>query len=293
MFVITGATGKVGGGIAERLLAGGKQVKAIGRNKEKLAGLAKQGAQIAEGNMEDSVFLAKTFSGAESVFLMVPPNLQAEDIMAHYDRVGESLTRALKESGVKAAVVLSSIGGDMPKGNGPVAGLYRLEQKLNALPGVDVLFLRPAYFMENQLASLGMIKAMGMNGGAIGGDVAIPQIATQDIAEHASRRMLKKDWSGKAVQDLLGPRDLSMNEATAAIGKAIGKPDLKYVQFPYEEALKGMMGAGISRSVAESFVEMNRGFNEGTITRPKRSAANTTPTSIEQLAPVFTRAFQA
>jgi uncharacterized protein YbjT (DUF2867 family) len=293
MFVITGATGKVGGGIAERLLAAGKKVKAIARSKDKLSALAAKGAEIAAGDGADAVFLAKSFSGAECVFLMVPPDLQVDDIQAHYDKFGGALVRAIKESGVKSVVTLSSVGADMPKGNGPVAGLYRLEQLVNGLAGVDALHLRPCYFMENQYASIGMIKGMGINGGAIRGDLKFPQIATRDIADAGALRMQKQDWKGKEVMDLLGQRDVSMDEFTAVVGKAIGKPDLKYVQFPYPDALQGMIGAGLSRSVAESFIEMNTGFNEGTISIPKRSAANSTPTPVEEFAKDYARAFQA
>jgi len=293
MYVITGATGKVGGGIAERLLKEGKQVKAIGRSQDKLAKLAKQGAQTAAGDSADAAFLAKAFAGAECVFLMVPPDLASPDILAHYERFGEALVKGLKESGVKSAVVLSSIGGDMPKGNGPVAGLYRLEQKLNAVAGVDFLILRPGYFMENQYGSIGMIKGMGINGSPLKGDLAFPQIATRDISEYAAKRMLKKDWKGKEIAPLMGPKDLTMNEATAALGKAIGKPDLKYMQFPYEDALKGMLGAGFSQSVAESFVEMNKGFNEKTISTPKRTPETTTPTTIDQFAQEFAQVYKA
>lgn len=293
MYVITGATGKVGGGIAERLLAAGKKVKAVARSKDKLAALAAKGAEIAAGDGADAVFLAKTFSGAECVFLMVPPDLATADIQAHYDKFGGALAKAVKESGVKSVVALSSVGADMPKGNGPVAGLYRLEQVINAIAGVDALYLRPCYFMENQFASIGMIKGMGINGGAIRGDLAFPQIATRDISEAGANRMLKKDWNGKSVMDLLGPRDITMNEVTAALGKAIGKPDLKYVQFPYPDALQGMIGAGLSKSVSESFIEMNKGFNEGTISIPKRTPANTTATPIEEFAKGFALAYQA
>lgn len=293
MFVITGATGKVGGGIAERLLAAGKKVKAIARSKDKLAALGAKGAEIAVGDAADAVFLAKTFAGAEQVFLMIPPDLAAADIGAHYDRFGGALAKAVRESGVKAVVTLSSVGADMPSGNGPVAGLYRFEKLIDAIPGIDVLHLRPCYFFENQFGSIGMIKGMGINGGAIRADLKFPQIATADIAEAGARRMLKKDWSGKSVMDLLGAADISMQEATTVLGKAIGKPDLKYVQFPYPDALQGMIGAGISKSVAESFIEMNKGFNEGTITIPKRTPANTTATSIEAFAPVFAGAYKA
>ena len=293
MFIITGATGKVGGGIAERLLAEGKKVRVIGRNREKLSALEKKGAEIAVGSMEDAVFLAKNFIGAEVVFAMVPPDLATPDVQAHYDRFGSVMAKALAESGVRNVVHLSSVGAHLAKGNGPIAGLHRQEERLNALSGVNVLHLRAGYFMENQYGNMGMIKGMGINGSPMNGDLKIPQIATKDIAAHAAERMVKKDFTGKVVQDLLGARDVSMREATTAIGKAIGKPELPYVQFPYEDALKAMVGAGLSQSMAESFVEMTKGFNEGTLGKPERNASNTTPTTIEEFAKEFARAYQA
>lgn len=293
MFVIIGASGHIGGGIAQRLLAAGKQVKAIGRSRDKLAGLEKQGAEIAEGNAEDSVFLAKNLVGAEGVFVLIPPDVQAPDLAAAQDRVGAAIVKAIAESGVRYVVNLSSMGADLEGGTGPIKGLHRQELRLNALTGVNVLHLRPAYFMENLMTAIPMIKGMGINGSAMKADIKFAQIATKDIAEYAAKRLQKKDFSGSSVQELLGQRDLSMQESTQVIGKAIGKPDLAYVQFPYEDALKGMMGAGLSKSMAESYVEMMKGFNEGLLGRFTRTPANTTPTSIEAFSEEFARAYQS
>jgi uncharacterized protein YbjT (DUF2867 family) len=293
MFVVTGATGHVGSGITEKLLAHGKKVKAIGRNRSKLSRLEKKGAETAEGSMDDTVFLAKSFVGAEAVFIMVPPDMQSPDIQAHYDRFGQALVKAVAESGVRYVVSLSSIGADLAQGTGPITGLHRQEQRLNALSGVNILHLRPGYFMENQFGSIPMIKGMGINGSVLKPDLKFPQIATKDIADHAAKRLQKKDFSGHGVQELLGPRDVSMQEVTAALGQAIGKPDLRYVQFSHEDAVKGMVGAGLSKSIAENFAEMNQAFNEGRVGKVERNAANTTPTSIEDFAKEFARAYQS
>ena len=43
MYVIVGATGNTGSVLAEKLLAQGEKVRAIGRNKEKLATAGSQG----------------------------------------------------------------------------------------------------------------------------------------------------------------------------------------------------------------------------------------------------------
>jgi uncharacterized protein YbjT (DUF2867 family) len=110
MIVITGATGNIGSKTAAKLLAQGKKVKVIARNSEKLEELKKQGAEVELGDMHDSAFLTKAFKGAEAVFLIVPPNLQAENISKHQDAVGEAQVEAIKNAGVKNVVFISSQG---------------------------------------------------------------------------------------------------------------------------------------------------------------------------------------
>lgn len=293
MFVITGASGNIGKIITEKLLAEGKKVKVFARHKEKLATLEKLGAEMVVGDLGDSVFLAKTFSGAEAVFTMLPMEMNVTNVQAHQDRIGGSIAKAVAESGVTAVVNLSSMGAHLPAGTGPILGLHRLEEGLNAIANLNVLHLRPAYFMENLFSNIGMIKNMGIAGSPIRADMKIAQIATRDIGVHAALRLLKKDFQGKQVQELLGQRDLSMEEVIGILGKAIGKPELNYVQFPYADALAGMTSMGMSPSLAESYIEMSKGFNENILGVVNRNAGNTTPTSIEDFAPIFAEAFNA
>jgi uncharacterized protein YbjT (DUF2867 family) len=146
--------------------------------------------------------------------------------------------------------------------------------------------------MENVLFNINLIKQAGINGTPLRADLAIPMITTQDIAAVAARRLLALDFSGKTTQELLGPREISMAEATRIMGMAIGKPDLSYVQFPYEQAEQAMIGTGMSPNVARAFIEMYRAFNDGLLrpTEP-RSAANTTPTSFETFIKTFAAAY--
>ena len=84
-----------------------------------------------------------------------------------------------------------------------------------------------------------------------------------------------------------------LNEAVAILGRRIGKPDLKYVQFMYEDAAKGMMGMGISEDVSSLFIEMCEALNNGLFSVGlKRTAENTTPTSIEEFAETFAYHFE-
>jgi len=294
LYVVLGATGHVGGVIASRLLDQKKKVRVVGRDAAKLRPFADRGAESATASVEDSASLAKAFAGGTAAFVLVPPNSQVREFRAYQRRVVEAIASALEAARVPRVVSLSSIGADRPDQNGPVAGLYEMEQRLNRL-AADVLHLRPGFFMENNLMSIGMIKGMGMNGSATRGDLKLPMIATHDIGEVAARRLAALDFTGKGALELMGPRDVTMAEVTIALGRAIGKPDLKYVQFPYEDAKKGLVGMGLPEEMAGLYVELSKGFNDGAAkaTQP-RSAATTTPTTIESFADkVFAPAYRA
>jgi uncharacterized protein YbjT (DUF2867 family) len=294
LYVVLGATGHVGGIVATRLLDAGKRVRAVARRADGLAPLVRRGAEAASGSVDDPAFLRKALDGARAAFVLLPPNF-APGIRAWQDRTAGLLGDALAAARVSHAVSLSSVGAQSGSGNGPIAGLHALEQRLDQVPGLSPLHLRPGYFFENHLGSIGMIKGMWLVGSALRPDLEMAQIASRDIGEAAARRLLALDWKGRAIQELHGERLLTMMETATALGKAIGKPDLRYVQFPYADALKGMIGAGLPEEMAALYVEMSKGFNEGHVTMAQaRGAATTTPTSIERWATeVFAPAFAA
>lgn len=295
MITIIGATGHIGKRTAELLLKKGLKIRAVMRNAEKANDLKKKGADIVAGDVNDSNFLTTALRGSDAAFVMIPPNYGAPDMRADQNKTSESIVEAVKKSGVTHVISLSSIGAHLSAKAGPINGLYDHEQRLNKVDGVNVLYLRPGYFMENLLMNVGLIKNMGIVGGPLSADAKIPMIATNDIAVEVAERLGKRDFSGKTVRELMGQRDISMKEATRAIGQAIGKPDLNYVQFAYEDAEKAMVQMGLSADVARLMIEMNKGFNEGTIKPTQaRGAETTTATSIEEFTrTVFAAAFKA
>ena len=294
MIVITGAAGKTGSALAQALLQKRQKIRVVGRDVAKLSGLAAQGAEAAVGDLGDTKFLAKAFSGADAVYALIPPNFAVPDFRAYQGRIGESITEALKGSGVKHIVHLSSQGAHLPGGTGPIAGLHEQEGRLNQLAGVNVLHLRPTYFMENLLMNIDLIRKMNIMGSAVRGDVRFAMISTRDIAAYAADRLVARDFSGRSVADLLGQRDLSLTEAAAVIGRKLGKPDLRYVAFPYEDAEKGMIGMGLTPDMAKLYVEMSKALNDGLFAvNIPRTKENTTPTSIEEFADTFAKIYGA
>jgi uncharacterized protein YbjT (DUF2867 family) len=211
------------------------------------------------------------------------------------ERESDAIAKAVKESGLRYAVYLSSYGAQVPEGTGPVAGLHSSEQKLNAIGGLNVLHLRAAYFMENNLAAIGMINGMGLFGNALLPDVKLPMVATRDVGNYAAQRLLDLDFSGKETRELLGERDLSMTETTAVIARGIGQPDLRYQQFPYDQVQQVLMQLGVPPKGAAMYIEMYKAINAGVLVPlEQRSKENTTPTSIEQFVQdVFAAAYRS
>lgn len=292
-FVVTGATGNVGGKLTEQLLARGHSVRAIARNGQRLQPLASKGAEILEGSVLDVPFLTRTLKGADGVFALVPPDYGSDRLLEHQRAVVDAEVAAIKAAGVPRVVALSSVGAHHPSRTGPIVSLHYLEQQLGTLDGVDVLWLRAAYFMENLLGDIDTIKTMGILGTPVKPDVAFAMVATKDVADAAAARLAKADFSGKSVRYVLGPRDVTYPEVARILGEAIGKPDLPYVQFSDEDTRKALIAAGLPQSVAEAFVEMQQAVNEGLLEpTERRSSQSTTPTTLEEWSKTFAVAYK-
>ncbi len=282
MYVILGATGHIGSEIVHRLLAKGEKVRAVGRNAEKLSALSAKGAEALSADVHDTNSLTNALSGVRAAFLMIPPSMTSPDYAQEQERITEAIATALEKSKLQYAVVLSSIGAHVPSGTGPIAGLHRFEQKLNRIAALNALYLRPAFFMENHLMAVDMIPRMGVYPSALLPNHSIPMIATHDIGAYAADRLLQLNFTGKQHQELLGERDLSMDGATAIIGRAIGQPDLRNLQISYEQAEQGLMAMGVPQKSAAELVELYRALNENIVVNEEpRSAVNTTPTTFE------------
>jgi uncharacterized protein YbjT (DUF2867 family) len=272
------------------LLSKGHGVRVVGRSEERLKPLVDKGAEAHVGSIDDAEFLAKAYQGADAVYAMIPPHPQSEDYVSEADRISKAHVAALRKAGVNHVVALSSIGAHRPDGNGVVGVLYNFEQDLAGLDGVNVLFLRPAYFMDNIHPQAELIKAMGFVGSPVAGDIAMPVVHTRDIAKRAAARMADLDFSGHTHEYILGPRDISYNEITAVLGKAIGRDDLNYVQFPPDQAVVGLQHFGFSGNSAKLLVELAEGINSGVVQEDcERTASNTTETTLEEFAQEFAR----
>lgn len=293
IFVVTGATGHSGSVVAHNLLAAGQKVRAVGREPGRLETLAAAGAQPVVCDLTNSKSLAKAFAGAKAAYVMTPPDMASRDYRAQQQRIADSIASALERAGVEYAVSLSSVGAGQPEKTGPIAGLHYFEQQLNRVSGLNVLHLRPGYFMDNLLEQVGVIKTTGYLAGALRSDLPLPMIAVRDIGQVAAESLLRLTFRGHQTRELLGPRDVSMEEAARIIGAEIGKPGLQYMRSPDEQVREALIQTGASPDAASLILEMCAALNSGLVAASEaRSSTNTTPTTLEtfvreRIAPAF------
>ena len=295
MIVITGSTGHTGKVAAEALLAKGEKVRVVGRDAKKLEPFVQKGAEAFVGNVDDAASMTKAFEGATAVYVLVPEDVSQQDLRAYQERVSDSYAAAIANARVPYVVALSSIGAQQPEKTGPIVGLHNMEQKLNRIAGLNVLHLRPGYFMENLLMSIAPLRTMGTLPGGLASDTAMPWIATKDIGAYAATRLAARDFSGSSTQELHGQRDISMKEAASIVGNSIGKSKLGYMQVPFMMLEPALVQMGLPKSTAALVIEMWKGANAGLIVpQEARSAKNTTPTTLESFAAeVFAPAYAA
>jgi uncharacterized protein YbjT (DUF2867 family) len=281
-YVVTGATGAVGRVVVARLKAQGHHVRPVARS----AGVS----------LDDATALARAFSGVDGAFLMIPFAMKAPDLHQREDAIGRRLADAVTAAGVRRVVFLSGTSAHLKERAGSGRGAAMMEERLDGLGLAELVHVRGSFFMENFL-NLGIIAQAqtGTFGTMFRPDLATPMVATQDVGEKAAELLTEEPFRQPRVRELLGSRDYTMAEATRILGAAIGKSELKYLQIPYEEARGHMLGMGLSPSFVDAVTDTARSFNEGIVwVRERRSAQNTTPTTLEQFAEeVFRKAYEA
>jgi uncharacterized protein YbjT (DUF2867 family) len=285
MITVMGATGHTGRQIAQALLESGQKVRALGRSPSKLAPLAQADAEVMIGDANDAGFLTEAFRGSDAVYTLLAPSPQSPDYRAAQDRMGEAITQAVRDSGARQVVALSSLGADAGEGTGVIAGLHAQEERLARIAGLHLLLLRPAWFFENFEGQLPLIEQQGIVADALAAELVMPMVATRDIAQVAAQALVSRNWQGRAVRELLGPHDITPAQATAILGERLHKPGLRYVALPYEEMAGALVSAGVSASFAALYAQTTRAINEQR-TRPRagRNDGNTTPTRFEDFA---------
>ncbi|MGN7787126.1 NmrA family NAD(P)-binding protein [Niabella sp. 22666] len=288
---VTGSLGNIGKNLIPILTGAGHEVTAISSNIERKADIESLGAKAAIGSVSDSNFLATAFSGTDAIFAMTPPNLGGSHIIENTTNAGKAFAAAITASGVKKVVMLSSVGADVPGGTGPIEGLYHIEQIYSQLGDVSVTFLRAGYFYTNYYNDIPLIKNAGIIGSNFPATALIPLVHPADIAAAAAEE-LQQPAAGNKVRYIVSDYRPAADVASA-IGAAIGKPELPWVAFTDEEALQGMVQAGVPEEIAGLYTSMGAAIRNGAIQQDfvQTAAPVTGVIKLEDFAKEYAAAF--
>lgn len=287
--IVTGSLGNISKPLTIELLAKGHAVTVITRKADKQTEIEALGARVTIGSLEDVSFLTKTFTGADAVYLMKPPQQYVDyklGLMRYYEKLGTIYKQAIEQSGIKRVVHLSSIGAHTNKGNGILAYHYHIEQLFKQIPAsVSITHLRPVGFYYNLNEFADFIKGKGilaimlalLNYGPIGllqgkrgvmvsnygGKDKLPWVSPIDIAAVAAEELTMAKI-GRSIR-YVASDELTCNEIAAILGKAIGKPYLRWGLISDKQMLSGMKSAGVPAELATGVVEMQAAQHNGTL----------------------------
>lgn len=221
MFVVTGATGKVGGQVIRNLRAAGLPARAVLRDKAKAAAWQALGCDTAFASMDDAAALARAFSAAEAVFVLLPPVFDPSEGFAETQENVAALVTALQRARPRRVVALSTIGAQAAQVN-LLTQLQMMERAFAAL-SMPVAFLRAAWFMENAAWDIDDAWSLGVVSSFLQPlDKPVPMVATADVAETAAQ-MLQDSWEGRRVIELEGPVRVTPSVLAATLGRLLGR----------------------------------------------------------------------
>jgi uncharacterized protein YbjT (DUF2867 family) len=282
MIVATAPTGNIGHQVLEHILRTDESVRVIARDPSRLSSQARERVEVVQGSHGDVDVVNEAFTGADSVFWLVPPDAKANSVEAAYVDFTRPACDAFKRHHIKRVVGISALGRGTPWAEhaGLVTASLRMDD-LIATTGVSYRAVTNPSFMDNLLRQVESIKKQGAFFLPISGDLKQPSACTRDIAATAAKLLLDDSWSGVGSVAVMGPEDISYNDMARTMSEVLDKP-VRFEQISADAYKSRMLKAGMSDAMAQANVDMWVAYNQGLDTLEPRTPESTTPTSFRQ-----------
>jgi uncharacterized protein YbjT (DUF2867 family) len=261
---VTGSLGRISKHLTIELLQKGHTVTVISSNPEKQKAIEELGATAAIGSLQDVDFLTSTFTGADAVYCMVPPANYMDhqlDLAAYCSNIANNYAEAIRQSGVKRVVQLSSIGAHLTKDSGIIIFHRNVEIILDGLPDVAITFMRPTAFHYNLFAFIPVIKNTGSMSANYGADDKVVWVAPADIATAIADEIVTP-LTGRKIR-YVSSDEITCHEVARILGTAIGKPGLTWNVITNEQMQSRLEGIGMNPQIAAGLVEMQASIHSG------------------------------
>ena len=278
--VVTTPTGNVGRRVTRLLLQAGTRPTVLLRDAARLDEATRELVDAVEVDQRDADAVLRATEGADALYWVNPPT-EDEDPIAAHARMGAAAARAVQEHGIERTVFQSSVGAELRSGAGEIDGLAATELELDRT-GASVTHLRCGFFFTNLLLDPEALE-QGVLRVTRPIDAPMPWVDPRDVGDIAAARLLSSEWSGRQVQAVHGPHDLSYSEAAAIVTEATGRP-LRAEQVPDDDVRTAMRSAGLREKQVEAMLGMSTGLREGFVPEDARTIVTTTPTTLRAWA---------
>jgi uncharacterized protein YbjT (DUF2867 family) len=271
-------TGHVGSHVVRLLCQAGERPRLLLRDPSRLDTDLHDRVELAVGDQRDADYVAEAIEGVDAVLWVHPDDWSMPDPNADADRTGEGLASAMRRHRIPRVVFLSSVGAEIRHGAGFLDGLARVEERLDAArddTGAALVHLRCGFFMTNLLHDLDGLRA-GRLTTTRPLDDPMPWVDPADIGTVAALRLLARDWTGRQVQAVHGPSDLTWPEAARALSVATGTT-IEAIRIPEDEERDALRDSRLSEVAVGGILGMARGKGDGFVPEQSRSLLTTTP----------------
>ncbi|MEU7040325.1 NAD(P)H-binding protein [Streptomyces varsoviensis] len=273
---VTTPTGNVGRHVVTALVRAGVRPRVLLREPRRLSPEIRDEVDAVRVDQYDAASVTAATEDIDALFWVDPPS-EGADPLADYARAAGSVVRAVTDNGIGRVVFQSSVGAEKRTGAGEIDGLAHTETALDGL-GIDVTHLRCGYFFTNLELQLDALRA-GVLQVILPLDLPMAWVAPRDIAEVAAARLLAPDWSGRCVQAVHGPADLTWRQVAGILTAATGRP-IRAERIS-DDAMRGLLRqAGMTDGLAEAVLGMSTGLREDFVPEQPRTVRTTTPTTL-------------
>ena len=273
---VTTPTGNVGRHVVEMLVRAGVRPTVLVRDPARMDAAVLERVDAVPVDQRDADAVVAATKGTDALFWVDPPTF-ADDPSADYALATDAVARAVSENQISRTVFQSSIGAELRHGAGEIDDLARTEERLDAT-GASVVHLRCGFFFSNLLLQIDAVRA-GVVPIVLPADQPMPWVAPRDIAEVAVSRLLSDGWTGRRVQAVHGPADLSWAQAAAIVTDATGHP-VRAERITDDEMRGLLAGYGMSDGLVEAVMGMSTGMRDGFVPEQARDVTTTTPTTL-------------
>lgn len=284
-YVLAGVTGRVGRAAADALLSRREYVTVVVRDPARREEWAAKGATVAVGSLDDAAFLARTLSGANAFYTLLPENVDPFAFHAQRRRIADAIADGVRRSGVPHVVMLSALPAHLGAGNGPAAGLHYLEAALKREAKVFTA-IRAMSFQDNIASVIPLAREAGIYPLMIGEpDTPLPLVATRDVGRIVATE-LSAPHPRSDVVDVFGPPCTAI-EIAALLGRALEIP-VRVAPIAPDARVATLMRSGLPEPLAEIVAELFESIASGRVT-PQGDRRIAGETRVADLLPVWVR----